>query len=586
METSKPQRWALNLLFGLLAAALLALGGRTAYLQIVRGEELTALARRQQRRVVVLPARPGNIYAHTAGGLVLLAGSRQVPGCYADPALLEDAELPEVARKVAAAVGVPWRPLYERMLRRRGRRFVYLLREISPEQAKAIRRLGLRAVGVTSQWRREYPNGALAAHVLGFRRIDGQPGAGVELQGQRWLGARDGVKVMRSDAARRGSYVRVQRYRPPRDGRHVVLTLDAVIQGFLEQAMHSAVERFRPAAAMGVVMDPRTGAVLAMASFPTFDPNRYGQARPEQRRNRVITDPFEPGSTFKPFVAVGAVQMQQVSLETEIFCHNGLYRAVRGGTIRDFPGVRLGTIPLSEVVIRSSNIGMAKLGEILGNARLYRIASAFGFGRRTGVDLPGEDPGRLLPVRRWTSYATRRVPFGQGPIMVTTLQLATAFSAIANGGVLLRPRVIDRVFDPDGTLVYASRPRRVRRVLDAATSRRFIDEVLAQVVQRGTGKRCRLGRWRVFGKTGTAQIGGPEGYEERAYTATFMGGAPASRPAVVCVISLYRPDYARGHTGGSVAAPVVRGVLARTLEYLQVPPDRYPLVAGAEPARR
>jgi len=585
MSETKPATWRFTLLFGLLAATLLALGGRVGYLQLARGRELTGMALRQQRRVVVLPARPGSIFGRIRGGKVLLAGSRHTPTCYADPVFVGEANLASAARAVAEALGVGPEPLHQRMTERRDKRFAYLLRDLTPAQAQAVRDLKIPGVGLMHEWRRHYPHGTLAAHVLGFRRIDGKPGAGIELQADRWLRPADGVKVLRSDAGRSGRCARLERYRPPRDGMHVVLTLDVMIQGFLEQALAGAVEEFAAAAAMGVVMDPHTGEVLAMASVPTFDPNQYRAATAEQRRNRAVTDPYEPGSAFKPFVASGAVQLGKAAIESVFFCHHGLYRAYRGGTIRDFPGHHYGDISLAEIVIHSSNIGMAKVGELLGNPLLHRICEAYGFGRRSGVDLPGECPGRLVPAERWTSYATRRLPFGQGPIMVTALQLANGFSAIANGGELLRPWVIQRVLDARGQVVFENRRRPVRRVLTRRVARRFIDEVLVQVVERGTGKRCRLDRWRVLGKTGTAQIGGPDGYEQRAYTATFVAAAPAARPAVVCVISVYRPDYAKGHTGGTVAAPYVRQVLAKTLSYLEVPPDRPGADDGGDPTQ-
>ncbi len=582
-------RWRFHAVFAALAAALVALGGRVGFVQFCRGKELAALARRQQHRKILLPARPGNIFARSVGGPVLLAASRQVPSVYADPGMLTDEEIPAVSGRVAAALQVPVHEVLEAIAARRNQRFVYLARDVSEARARAVRKLNLPAVRVTHEWRRHYPNGETAAHVLGFRRIDGVAGAGMEQSGDHWLRACDGWTVLGSDAGRRGRYAEPIEYHPPRDGQHVVLTLDLMIQGFLERALAQTYEEFarrevtdprRATAAMGVVMDPTSGEVLAMASIPTFDPNRYGLTSSDQRRNRVITDPYEPGSAYKPIIAVGAVQLGKADLATEFYCHHGTYHAHRGGTIRDFPGTSFGQIDLVEIVVRSSNIGMAKLGERLGNTALHRISDVFGFGRRTGIELPGECPGRLVPARRWTSYATRRLPFGQGPITVTTLQLASAFSAIANGGVLLRARVIDRVVGADGQVVYRSRRTPIRRVLTDGVARRFCREVLAEVVRRGTGRRCRLEKWQAFGKTGTAQIGGPGGYEEGAYTATFVGGAPALRPRVVCAISVYRPDYARGYTGGKVAAPAVCQVLQRTLEYLRVPPDDYERIAS------
>ena len=582
MKEGRFSRWRLHLVFATLGVALLVPAGRAAYLQHWRGRELSDWAKRQQFQLVVLPARPGNIFGQTAGGCVLLAASKQVDSCYADPSLLEDGEVAAVMGKLAVALEEPPGELLDRFARRRDKRFVWLARDITASQAQAVGELNLRAVRVAREWRRQYPNGPLGGHVLGFRQIDGAAAAGIELGADSWLRPREGLKVVHVDAARRGRYADVAEYYPPADGKHVVLTLDVMIQGFLEQALAETVQQYgktaaadeeKATAAMGVVMDPATGAVLAMASVPACDPNTYGLASPSQRRNRAITDPYEPGSAFKPFIAAGAVQLGRAELTTTFFCHHGIYRAHRGGTIRDFPGCRFGELPLSEILIRSSNIGMAKLGERLGNDQLHRISWAFGFGRRSGLDLPGECPGTLVPTRRWTSYATRRLPFGQGPIMITTLQLTNAFAAIANGGVLMRPRLVDRVLDADGQVIYRGSPQRIRRVLDPQVARQLIDEALVEVVQRGTGKRCRLQRWQAFGKTGTAQIGGPGGYEEREHTATFVGGAPAGRPAVVCAISVYRPEYSKGYTGGKVSAPAVGGVLAKTLAYLGVPPD-------------
>ncbi len=574
------RKWRFYFLFAVPAIALLVLGGRVVHLQVCRGGQLSELARRQQRRVIILPARHGNIFARTRTGHTLLAGSRRASSVYADPVLLGSERFAATAAKLAAVLGCTDGELYDKLFRRRDKRFVYMVRDVTDSQAEAVRNLKIRAIGVMGEWRRNYPGGSLAGQVLGFRLIDGRPGGGIELQADKWLSSRDGRKVVRCDASRRGSYADVEEYDPPQDGKNVVLTLDVSIQGFLEDALSETAGRYGAEAAMGVVMDPNTGAILAIASLPSFDPNRYSITPPEHRRCRAITDPYEPGSVFKPFIVAGAVQMGKVTLDTTFYCHNGLYRAHRGGTIRDFPGCRFGRIPLSEIVIKSSNIGMSKLGEHLGNESLCRIASAFGFGVRSGIDLSGECPGRLVNPRRWTGYATRRMPFGQGPIMVTTVQLANAFSAIANGGELLRPRLIERVTDVNGKVLFENRRRRIRQVLSAEVSRRFIDEVLVNVVERGTGKRCRMDRWSVFGKTGTAQIGGPDGYEEHAYTATFMAGAPASKPAVVCVISIYKPEYGRGYTGGKVAAPCVRRVLQKTLPYLDIPPDKNLVVSS------
>jgi len=590
VSDSPTSRWRFTVAFVLLAGALAALAGRVVWIQVARGDALGETAARQQRSRIELPAKTGNILARDRDGFVLLAGSRQVRSIYADPALLGEENFVAAADKVGEALGVPSSGIYETLVRNRFERFAWLSREVSDAQVRAVEELRMPAVRVTHEWRRRYPHGPLAAQVVGYRRLDGVGGAGVEFQADGWLRAAPGMKELRTDAARRGKYAQVTSYRPPRDGQHVLLTLDVVIQGYLEEAMAEAARQYEAKSVMGVVMDPQTGALLAIGSAPGYDPSRFDDPayRREHRdhvRNRALTDPYEPGSSFKPFIACGAVEMGEATLRTEFFCHNGLYHAYRGGTIRDFPGEHFGTIPLREIVVHSSNIGMAKLGERLGNASLYRVGWAFGFGSRTGVDLPGECPGALVPAARWTSYATRRMPFGQGPISVTALQLATAFGAIANGGVLMKPWIVDRVVDADGTESHRGGPQPVRRVLSEAVAEQFRRDVLVQVVERGTGKKARLDRWQVFGKTGTAQIGTRTGYPERAYTATFVGGAPVSRPRLVCVVSVYWPDYAKGYTGGSVAAPVVRDVLGRSLAYLDVPTDRFLTVASASGGR-
>ena len=308
-----------------------------------------------------------------------------------------------------------------------------------------------------------------------------------------------------------------------------------------------------------------------MCSVPTFNPNRFGSVSAGRRTNRAVSTPFEPGSAFKPIIAAAAVESSIADYSTRIFCENGFYRPHRGGRITDH-GKSWDYLSLTEGVVLSSNICMAKIGEKLGNAMLFKSAYHFGFGKRTGIELAGESPGIIRPLERWDTYSTPRVPFGQ-EISATAIQLTMAFCSLANGGLLLRPRLVDQVITPHGQVVYSSRREVVRRVLSPQVADQTLS-VLQDVVERGTGKQARLTRWTTFGKTGTAQIPGPGGYMEGAYTGTFIGGGPVARPRVVCLISIYHPDRAKGHYGGTVAAPYVRDVIKRTLTYLDVPPDK------------
>jgi cell division protein FtsI (penicillin-binding protein 3) len=352
-----------------------------------------------------------------------------------------------------------------------------------------------------------------------------------------------------------------------------VLTIDSVIQGFLEQQVADRVQQFEAQGGVGVVMDPRTGDVLAMACYPTPGPDDRAGLAPSLRRNRVVTDMVEPGSTFKPFVACGALLTGVVSREQTIFCHNGLYVIGRRLLHDSSPH---GHMTFAEIVARSSNIGMAIIGERMGNQAIHDIVRRFGFGSKTGIDFPGESPGSVLPLSLWTGYSTCSVPMGQ-EIAVTPLQLIAAFSAILNDGVYLRPRMVRALLSPDGEVVQEfAGPQPVRRVLPIETARYMSREVLVSVVNDASGRRAALPNYQVLGKTGTAQVPyeGRRGYEPGAYLASFIGAAPADDPRVVVLIMIEKPNPGLGYYGSVVAAPGVREVLAATLAYLQVPTHR------------
>ena len=561
-----------KLVFGVLILAAVGLCTRLVLLVHQRDAESARRAIIQQRMVIPLPGRCGSIFARSYRRYVPLAVSKQVPSCYADPSMLADNELFEVSVRLAEALDLDPTEVHDKILQRRRRRFAYVKRDISAAEAKAVRKLRIPAVSVTQEWRRIYPNRELAATVVGFRRIDGVPGGGLELTLQRYLGARDGTRVVLTDAQRRPIWSVPSQTNPPIDGAQVYLTLDAVIQGYLQEALSASVEKFSAQWGTGMVVNPSTGEVLAMCSVPTFDPNRYNRANAASQTNRSVSVPFEPGSAFKPIIAAAAVDSGLLSYSSEIFCEHGTYRAHRGGRIRDH-GEAYGYLSLADGVILSSNICLAKVGEKLGNDALYKIVKRFGFGERTGIGLPAESPGIIRPLRQWNGYSLRRVPFGQ-EISVTPLQLAMAFSALANGGTLLKPRIIEKVTDVEGKVIYRGRREVVRRVLAPPVAAQTL-AVMQGVVERGTGRSCRLTNWTSFGKTGPAQIPGPGGYLEGEYTGTFIGGAPASNPRLICLISIYSPERAKGYYGSVVAAPYVKDVLTRSLTYLKVPPDKH-----------
>jgi len=569
--------WRYNVLFGLLVLAAVGLCVRMALLIRTGQDDAIARAQRQQRMIVPLPGRPGGIFARTRGSYVPMVASHQEPSCFVDPFILRDEEIAEVSIALGDAFGLDPIGLQERIIRRRTSRFMWVRRGMGPAEAEKVRRISRKlknsAIGITYEWQREYPNHTLGGAVLGFRLRDGRGGGGLELALDERLSAVDGRRVMLADAGRRPIWPLPGESRPPSDGCNVFLTLDTLIQESLDKAVNEAAEKFGAKWATGVVMDPRTGDVLAMSSSPGFDPSEYSRTPAENRTNRAISLPYEPGSALKPIFAAAAVDAGVANFQTVIFCENGTYYAVKGGRITDH-GHHYGDLTLEDIVVHSSNIGMAKIGEMLGNKKLFDIARLFGFGEKTGIELPGESVGILRPLNRWDGYSLRRVPFGQ-EISVTALQLTNAFCALVNGGVLMKPRLVSRIVRADGEVVWRSEPQAIRRVLKPSTSTQIL-AVLEQVVQRGTGKSCQLSKWTSFGKTGTAQIAGRGGYVDGAFTASFIGGAPASGPRAVCLVSVYWPDRHKGYYGSAVAAPYVKKVLEFSLTHLDVPPDKSP----------
>jgi cell division protein FtsI/penicillin-binding protein 2 len=576
MEPTAGSKWRHNIVFGGMAIVLIALGVRLWHMRNVYGDKAKAMADRQQRYVVRIPARTGNIYITAHNRPVLFATSRQAPTCFVDPSLLEDYEIANVSADVAGALDVDPLAVQDVLISRREKKYAPIkdnpFREITSKQLDAIKALKNQAVGVEYNWVRGYPCGDLAGSVIGFRMRDGKPGGGLELSLNKHLTAYDGKREIIVDAARRAVQLLPEKSIPPRDGNHVYLCLDAVIQNHLQEAIAETVAQYGGPKtwASGVVVDPKTGRVLAMCSVPSFNPNRSG--RPGSvATNRAVIMPFEPGSVVKPLFAAAAVSERLVNWGTMIFCENGCYRPRRGGKITDH-GKSYGMKSVTDGVVLSINTLMAKLGGKLGNKRLHAWVMKFGFGKKTGIELPGEAHGLIRPLRRWDTYSTPRVPFGQ-EMAVTSLQLAMAFSAIANDGLLLKPRLIDRIVDPQGKVVHTV-GRKVVRPIFTPTVARQTRLVMQQVVERGTGKRCRMKNWTSFGKTGTAQIAGPGGYVDGAYTGSFVGGAPVDEPKLLCVISVYWPDRSKGYYGGKVAAPFVKQVLERSLMYLKVPPDK------------
>jgi cell division protein FtsI/penicillin-binding protein 2 len=360
------------------------------------------------------------------------------------------------------------------------------------------------------------------------------------------------------------------------DGMNVVLTLDSGLQHIVELELAEAMRRHEPISASAVVVRPRTGEILAMATLPNFDPNKPGEFPMDALRNRVISDVAEPGSTFKIVVVSAALNEGIVSLDDTFHCENGSFY-FGGRRLRDYGSY--GLLTVKGIITKSSNIGTAKIGIQMGEAKLHQYIRDFGFGVRTGLPLPGEVNGIVHPPKQWSKISIAQIPMGHG-IAVTPLQMTMAMAAIANDGVLMRPALVRRLEDPDGNLVADFQPQMVRRVVSETAARQMNAALQTVVLQEGTGKQARLEHYTAAAKTGTAQKAGPGGYMPGKYFSSFIGFFPADFPELCITVVLDEPK--NGHFGGSSAGPVFKGIAERSARYLNIKPDTTPGVEVRE----
>jgi len=540
----------------LLAGGFLGLAGRLAYLQLYRHAALSQMAERQYSRAVVLPARRGPIVDRHGAAL---ATSTPAESLFVQPRFVGDPV--RVASRLAPLLSVPESDLHAVLTG--SRPFVWLRRKLPPAQAEAIAALREPGLGFIPEPMRLYPNRELAAHVLGFEGADGGL-EGVERAFNAELAGAGGKAIVGRDALGReagGQRVLLA----PVAGLGVKLTLDKTIQYVAEREVEAVYRRTGSKAAMAVAMDPRTGDVLAVAIRPTFNPNTLG-AR-DVVRNRAITDPFEPGSTFKAIMAAAALEEGVVRPDDRIYAENGSITIARA-TIHDWK--KYGWLTFSEVLQNSSNVGAIKVGMSLGAERYYRYMSAFGFGAPTGVGLSGESRGQLRDPRRWSALSLPTMSIGQ-EVSVTALQLVAAFGAIANGGTLMQPRVVQALLDESGRETRRFEPRAVRQVISKETAQ-TLTGILTKVVDGGTGRRAAIPGYAVAGKTGTAQKLDPatRRYSRAPGVLSFIGFAPADAPRFTMLVMLDEPRNEKW--GSEAAAPVFAAVGREILRYLEVPP--------------
>jgi cell division protein FtsI/penicillin-binding protein 2 len=517
---------------------------------------------------------------------MLMAGTVQSQTLFIDPKFMQDCfqedgkslvEMDKAIEKLSNIVDMDAFELSKMLGDRYESRYVKVAEHLDESAVKQIELLDLPGVGFTPTDERYYPMGSIAAHVLGGVQKDNIGLEGVELKFDKLLKGKDGSKRTLKDARRHPIAVAAEDYFPAENGRHLILTIDSNVQMISEQELALRCEMYRADRGECVVMDPKSGDVLALANWPTFHPQNLEDSKPETRRDRVLTDPYEPGSTIKPFIA-GPAFAWNITHPTEII-HTGGKRwyTPYHRLIEDVHGYD--DLAMWDVLVKSSNIGMSQLGERMGNEKLHQALSSFHFGQPTGIELPGEDPGRVNPLDKWTKFSTESVSQGY-EVMVTPMQLARGFSAYANGGRLVQPHIIKGILDERGNVIERTKHQALEMMPEAIDSvtAATMKRILCDVPIRGTAVGARSATWNIFGKTGTAHVSqGKAGYADNKYTSSFMGAAPAENPRLVCVMIVHEPDaeyataHGLSHYGGAVAAPGATRVLERCLAYMQVP---------------
>ena len=579
-RSGQGNRLRLNVAKALFLVLFVVAAGRAFQLQVLQGERLKRLGERQHlKEWIVLPKR-GAVLDRTGEPLAL---SLETQSVYARPHRIHDPA--SVSRALARILNLESAEVKQKITA--DKPFVWVKRQIGPQEAEQIQALSANGIGMFYEPNRFYPQGQLAGQVIGFVGRDSEGLEGLELHYNDYIRGETGSSVIERDALGRKVLVQgVESLRIP-PGADIHLTLDTSIQYLAEKELEATINKVRAKAGVAIVVEPSTGEVLALVNYPPFNPNQFSKQSSEQKRNRAVTDSFEPGSTFKTILAAAALEEGVVGKDDLFYCEMGKY-AYAGKTIHDTHPH--GWLPFSKILQVSSNIGFTKVAEKLKRERYFRYIEKFGFGQVTGIDVPGEVPGLLRKVESWSAIDLATHAFGQG-IAATPMQMVMAYAAIANGGFLMRPYLVRRVVGPKGEILLENQPHVVRRVISEKTSR-LLGSMLKEVTHEGgTGTMAKLEGFEVAGKTGTAQkadlIHG--GYSAGKRIASFVGFVPADAPKLVALVLVDEPEA--NVYGGIVAAPVFRNIARGALHHLGVAPQKshwVPAVVGRDetPPRR
>jgi len=535
---------------------------RLFIIMVLEHNHLTKKAERQHQKTVIIEPQRGTIYDRKGRELAI---SVDLESLYGIPSEMEDPDF--VAAKLSSVLGMSHHSIEKRLEGNKG--FIWLDRKLDPEKVKKVKALSLntKEIGFITESKRFYPQRSLAGHLLGFVGMDNHGLEGIELAYERHLSGEKGWLILERDALGRYIFPPNHNYNPPSPGNNLILTIDGVIQYITEKELDKAMERWKAKSAIAIVMDPRTGEILAMGVRPEFNPNNIENYRPSEWRNRAITDLYEPGSTFKVISAAAALEEGLVKRGDLFDCSKGVIE-VGGRLIHDVH--KNGILTFSEVIQRSSNVGAIQIGMRLGKERFYKYIRAFGFGEKTGIDLPGEGSGKVREPGKWSGTSIGAISIGQ-EVSVTPLQLLRAVSAIANKGYLMRPYIISEIRDYEGRVIKGFSPQVVRRVVSEETSKRLTEILKLVVEEGGTGTKAAIEGNTVAGKTGTSQKIDPKTgtYSHERYVSSFVGFLPADDPKLSIIVVVDEPQGSI--YGGSVAAPIFKEIAEQSLAYLRIP---------------
>ena len=549
------------ILVGLAFIALFAvIGAKAVHLQVYRSPWLAQKASSQYEQSLKSVGKRGTVYDRN---LREMAVTIDVTSIAARPSRIEQPK--RTAKALAKILKIDRRKILKKLKTKSP--FVWIKRQANPKEAAAIEALQLQGIEFVPERNRFYPNKTLASQALGFTGLDGYGLEGIEFSYDRYLRGTDSNQMVYKDAL---GNVFDERQTATRlnSGNNIILTIDRAIQYITESALEEAVKEYEARSGIAIVMEPQTGAILAMANVPFFNPNAYTEFNKELWRNRAITDPFEPGSTMKIFSAAAAIESGNIKAHDIFFCENGAYKIGRN-VVHDIK--KHGWLSLQQIIKYSSNIGAVKISEKLGRKRLYKMYRNFGFGDRTGIDSPGETAGSLTHYKRWTTVDTGAISFGYG-VAVSALQLITAASAIANDGILMKPYFVQAITDQNHEPLKQFQPQIVRRVVSPRTARTVRVIMKTVITEGGTGINAALDGYTVCGKTGTARKLDKDGtYSKSNYVASFIGFTPAEKPRLAILVIIDEPQGK--YYGGTVAAPAFRRIARETLNYLNIPPN-------------